>query len=325
MGPRLSVRPLHVLLVALPFLAFGCQNGGHSPTEPALQSKTAAVTSADGQAAPASATAESTTVAADRGGNGNGNGHGNGGNGNGNGNGGNGNGGRGADLQLQIQPDEWNTNWAHAEGLVQAFVRGTDASKIVLASVKLASDQGGPISPRSARIAGGQLVASFSKSDAIGLLTAPKRGDRATVTLSFDVGSDHKQLTDQIRIVGPDDGSGGPGQGSGELRLDLDPDDWNVNWAHSSGFVHAFLRGPGLKDVDLATVRLVGDKTSADPLAPSDVRLVGNQIAARFAKSAAFATLDNPKPRETHTVKIRFTQGGTQKELSARVHVEGGR
>ncbi len=318
MGPRPLFRPLHALLFVLPFLAFGCQNGGHMPTEPAMESKAASVASSDGQTAPASDTAEAKA----RGGNGNGNnGNGNG-NGHGNGNG-NGNGGHGMDLQFEIQPDEWNTNWAHASGLVQAFVRGADAGKIVTGSVKLASDQGGPISPRSARIAGGQLVASFSKSEAIGLLTAPKRGDRTTVTLSFDVGSDHKELTDQIRIVGPDDGSGGPGQGSGELRLDLDPDDWNVNWAHSSGVVHAFLRGPGLKDVDLTTVRLVGDKASAEPLAPTDVRLVGNQIAARFAKSAAFATLDNPKPRETHEVKIRFTQAGTQKELSARVRIEG--
>lgn len=322
MGQRPLFRPLHALFFVLPLLALGCQNGGHSPTEPALQSKAAAVSSSDGQTAtePTSLTAE----AKDRGGNGHGNGGNGGNNGNGNGNG-NGHGGRGADLQFEIQPDDWNTNWAHASGLVQAFVRGADASKIVTGSVKLASDQGGPISPRSARIAGGQLVASFSKSEAIGLLTAPKRGDRATVTLSFDVGSDHKELTDQIRIVGPDDGNGGPGQGNGEVRLDLDPDDWNVNWAHSSGVVHAFLRGPGLKDVDLASVRLVGDKASAEPLAPSDVRLVGNQIAARFAKSAAFATLDNPKPRETHTVKIRFTQAGAQKELSARVRIEGGR
>jgi hypothetical protein len=318
MGSRHLLRPLHALFLVLPFIAFGCQNGGHMPTEPAMESKAASVSS-DGQTAPASSTAEKATAVDEaRGGNGNGNG-------NGHGNGGNGNGGRGADLQLAIQPDEWNTNWAHASGLVQAFVRGTDASKIVLSSVKLASDQGSSISPRSARIAGGQLVASFSKSDAIGLFTAPKPGDRLTVTLRFDVGSDHKELTDQIRILGPDDGSGGPGQGSGELRLSLDPDDWNVNWAHSSGLVHAFLRGTGFKDVDLASIRLVGDKAGADPVTPVDTRRVGNQVVASFPKSAAFATLDNPKRGETHTVKIRFTQGGTQKELSEPVHIEGGR
>ena len=320
MGPRLStLRPIHALLLVLPFFTLGCQNGGHMPTEPAAQPKAAVAASSEAPTVPATgATATPAVAASSSHGNGNGNGNGNGhGNGNGNGNGG------GGDLHFAIQPDVWNTNWAHADGLVQAFVRGGDASKIDTSSVVLLATGATPISPRSARIVGGQLLASFSKSDAIGLFTSPKPGDSKTVTLRFMVAGQQKELQDQIRIVGPAGGDGG-GQGGGDLRLNLDPDDWNVNWAHSSGLVHAFLRGPGLKDVDLSSIRLVGDKAGAAPLAPSDARLVGNQIAARFAQSDAFATLDNPKRGQTHTVKITFTQGGAQKELSAKVHIEGG-
>jgi hypothetical protein len=299
--------------LALPFLALGCQNGGHTATEPAAQPKAATTASSAAPTVPATGATATPAVAAS-------NGHGNG-NGNGNGNG-HGNGG--GDLRFEIQPDTWNTNWAHADGLVQAFVRGGDASKIDTSSVVLLATGATPISPVSARIAGGQLVASFSKSDAIGLFTSPKPGDSKTVTLRFTVAGQQQELQDQIRIVGPAGGGDG-GQQGGDLRLNIDPNDWNVNWAHSSGLVHAFLRGAGLKDVDLSSIRLVGDKAGADPLAPSDARLVGNQIAARFAKSDAFATLDNPKRGETHTVKITFTQGGAAKELSAKVHIEGGR
>ncbi|HYX25247.1 MAG TPA: hypothetical protein VFC23_13920 [Thermoanaerobaculia bacterium] len=315
MGSRTLIRPLHALLFVLPFFAFGCQNGGHMPTEPASSQPQAAVAaSSTGQTATATGTAASPTVAASHG-NGNGNGNGGSNNGNGNGNG-------GGDLRFEIQPDAWNTNWAHADGLVQAFVRGGDANKIDTSSVVLLATGGTPISPRSARIAGGQLVASFSKSDAIGLFTNPQPGDSKTVTLRFKVAGQQKELQDQIRIVGA---ANGGGSGNSALRLDLDPDDWNVSWAHSSGSVHAFLRGSGLKDVDLSSIRLVGDRAGADPVAPTDARLVGNQIAARFAQSAAFATLNDPKPGQTHTVKIRFTQAGAQKELSAKVHVEGRR
>jgi len=320
MSSRLfPLRPIHILLLILPFFALGCQNSGHMPTEPAAQPKAAIAASSEGPAAPATAvpSAPTATASSSHGnGNGNGNGHGNGGNGNGHGH-------DGGDLHFEIHPDAWNTNWAHADGLVQAFVRGGDASKIDTASVVLLATGATPITPRSARIVGGQLLASFSKSDAIGLFTSPHPGDTDTVTLRFTVAGQQKSLDDHIRIVGPASGGGG-GQG-GNLRLDLDPDDWNLNWAHSSGFVHAFLRGTGIKDVDLPTIRLVGDKAGATPLAPDDVRLVGNQIAARFAKSDAFATLDNPKRGDTHVVKVQFTQGGAQKELSARVHIEGGR
>jgi len=44
---------------------------------------------------------------------------------------------------------------------------------------------------------------------------------------------------------------------------------------------------------------------------------------ARFAKSAAFATLDDPDSGETHTVKITFKKAGADTALSEDVHIVG--
>jgi hypothetical protein len=288
MNFRASVQRLAPWLFVVPLLALGCDRVGQSPTEPSSTAKTAAVADAK------------------RGGNGNGHGPG----------------GHGGDLTFEISPSVWNTNWAHADGNVQAFVRGGDAGKIDLGSIQLAAD-GGTLSPTSSRYVGGQVVATFSKSAAFKLLTAPKPGDQKTVTLQLTVSGTQKQLTDSVRIVGDGGDGGGGGGGQGELHLDLQPDDWNTNWQHSSGQVHAFLRGTGLDKVDLATVRLVGDKAGADPLKPLDVRRVGHQIAARFSQSAAYATLDDPHAGEHHTVKITFKADGKDVELSARVHIVG--
>ncbi|HEV8583319.1 MAG TPA: hypothetical protein VGX68_30000 [Thermoanaerobaculia bacterium] len=258
------------------------------------------------------------------GGNGNG-GNGNGGNGNGNGNGGN---GRGGELTFEIRPDVWNTNWEHAAGNVQAFVRGKDAAKIDTSSVQLVAESGDTLDPRSAKVAGGQLIATFAKDDAFDLLgDNVHSGDRVKLTLKFEVADGAKELTDQIRIVGPDPGDDGEDDGPGEQSLNISPDDWNTNWGHSAGMVHVFIRGDNLKDIDRDSIRLVGDKADAEPLEPLDVRLVGNgkQIVARFSKSAAYATLDDPDSGETHTVKIVYKIGdaAANTELSEDVHIVG--
>jgi hypothetical protein len=291
---------------------------------------------AQGAARTAPPATPAVAVAEARGGNGNGHGNGNGG-GNGNGNGGgngNGNGGAGGrrgKLELSLRPDTWNTNWEHAEGNLQAFVRGKDATKINPPSVELTSEGGDTVTPRSVRInggAGGQLVATFSKSEAFESLDDPKSGDRVEVTLRFTVGdaTEATELTDEVRIVGPDDDEEGEEEEEEEdLELKISPDDWNMNWQRSNGQVHAFLRGSDaeLDKVDLESIRLIGDDATAEPVEPLDVRRVGHQIVARFSKRAAFDSLDDPDPGETHTVKIKFLSETTETELSEEVKILG--
>jgi hypothetical protein len=67
----------------------------------------------------------------------------------------------------------------------------------------------------------------------------------------------------------------------------------------------------------------VGDSAEAEALAPSDIRRVGKQIVARFPKKAAYATLDDPKAGETHTVKITLKAGDTASELKEDVRIVG--
>lgn len=272
------------------------------------------------------------------GGNGNGNGGGNGGGNNGGNNGGNGGnnggngggngGGRGGELVLSVKPATWNTNWVNAAGNLQAFVRGKDVPKIETDSVELAVEGGDSLAPRSVRVAGGQLVATFSKSEAFELLEEPKSGEKETVILRFTVGGEgggDKELTADVRIVGPDpgEGEGGGGEGESDLRLDIQPDDWNTNYARTSGVIHAFIRGEGLADIDLDSIRLVGDDEEAEPVEPSDVRRVGKQVVARFPKRAAYGSLKDPKSGETHTVKIIFKQGDADEELSEDIKIVG--
>src|SRR5512147_125008 len=160
-----SLRQLAPWLLTLPLLALGCDR--QSPTEPTSSSPKVAAASS---ATTGNSATDGTAVNKARGGNGGGNGQGNGGNGNGgggNGNGGGGNGhGHGGDLSFRIDPSTWNTNWVNANGNVQAFVRGADAGKIDLGSIVLVGDGGKTLDPRSTRYAGGQVVATFSKSDA---------------------------------------------------------------------------------------------------------------------------------------------------------------
>jgi hypothetical protein len=291
--------------------------------------------STPGAAAEAAETAGITAAA--HGGNGGSHGNhggGNGGNGGNNGNGGNGgNGGghgHGGDLSLAMQPDVWNTNYDHSEGTVSALVRGADAGKIDPASVVL-SCAGGTADPTRVQKGGGQLRAFFTKQDAIACLGTVKPGDTQEVTLKFNVvaadgTSSAKELTDTVRVVGKPTDDGDDDGEEEETTVAIQPNDWNTNWLHSQGTVSALLRGDDVPDIDLKTVALVGD--SGTEVLPVSVKRTGHEVRARFPMSKAFASLDDPDPGETHTVKVKYSvaaAGGTStaKELSVDVHVVG--
>jgi hypothetical protein len=310
-----------MLLLALPLLA--------API--AAQAQSVRLAGSDNPAFTDDAATAGVAAVAEAARGGNGNGNGGGGNGNGNGGGGNGGGGgRGGELALSVKPATWNTNWVNAAGNLQAVVRGKDMAKIDTSTVELAVEGGDSLAPRSVRVAGGQLVATFSKSEAFELLDEPKSGEKETVILRFTVGGEgggEKELSAEVRIVGPDPGEGeGEGEGEeeeGEQRLNIQPDDWNTNYARTSGVIHAFIRGDGLADIDLNSIRLVGDDEEAEPVKPSNVRRVGKQIVARFPKKASYESLKDPKSGETHTVKITFKQGDAEKELTEDIKIVG--
>jgi hypothetical protein len=119
-------------------------------------------------------------------------------------------------------------------------------------------------------------------------------------------------------------GNGGGGQNpAANFSLALDPDVWNTNWAHSQGTVSALLRGGDPSQIDLASIKLVGTKASAAPLAPLRVQRAGNQVRAFFSQSAALATLDTPQRGEVHDVKVTFSAASASKTLIAPVRIVG--
>jgi microcompartment protein CcmL/EutN len=291
-------RRLFLPLALTALLLAACHGESRSPTEPTLDLAKAAGGNGGGN-----------------GGGGNGGGNGGGGNGGGNGHG---NGGGGAALRLEIQPSSWNTNFAHAAGTVTALVRG-DVSKVDVASVTLVGDGGASVSPVRVQTAGGQLRAFFAQSEAIASLDDPDPGETHDVTLKLTADGNASELVAHVRIVGPRGGDD-PGDDEGEITASVQPDTWNVNWSHASGTVSVLLRGD-VADVDLATIKLVGD--AGTEVAPSSVKRTGHQIRARFPMAAAFASLDDPDPGETHEVKVKLGDGAGAKEITLIVRIVG--
>src|SRR5438128_1282744 len=87
-------------------------------------------------------------------------------------------------------------------------------------------------------------LSAASQGDAIGSLDHPHPGDRVQVQVQLTQAGQSVTLTAQVRIVGPAGGGGGGGDNA--LQLDIQPNHWNTNWAHSHGTVTALLTGPDL-------------------------------------------------------------------------------
>jgi hypothetical protein len=109
-------------------------------------------------------------------------------------------------LALQISPDSWNTNWTRSAGTVTVFFRGTGFDAIDPASVVLEGDDPAktPLAPRSSRIEGDHLRATFGKADAFALLLAPVvPGQTRTVVVGYVENGSTGELDGTVHIVGP--------------------------------------------------------------------------------------------------------------------------
>jgi hypothetical protein len=112
------------------------------------------------------------------------------------------------EAELSIQPDDWNTNWRHAQGTVSALLRG-DVADVDLTSIVLVGDKGTEVHPVDVRRNGkNQIRARFPMADAFNSLDDPDPGETHTVKVKFSVAgaggtSTAKELTDEVHIVGP--------------------------------------------------------------------------------------------------------------------------
>jgi hypothetical protein len=227
----------------------------------------------------------------------------------------------GGQLTFEMRPDVWNTNYPHSHGFVEAFIIGADAPDVDLGSIMLSGDAAtaAALAPASTRQENHHAVARFTMAAAFALLANPKPGETHTLTLSFTVKGTSTQLTTMVRIVGP----GGPSGGGGSLQLRIAPDVWNTNFSHSEGTVAFFITGADVKGIDLKSIQLTGDSSSAAPLSPANVRQEDHHVVARFKMSDVIAILNNPKPGQMHQVTLTFDLNGTATTLTGKVRIVG--
>jgi len=226
------------------------------------------------------------------------------------------------ELELEIDPDEWDLNFTNSNGTVEAFIKGEGIANIDLSSIEMSGDNtlAMPLPALSASITGDHIHAKFPKNQVIGLLLNPEDGSVHTITVSFleTGGTERLELTAEI-IVEDEDAIVPE-----ELELEIDPEEWNLNFTGSNGTVEAFIEGDGIEDIDLSTILMSGDNPAAAPLAASSVTIKGDHIHAKFPKNQVIGLLLNPEEGSVHTITISFyTVGGTELiELTAQITIE---
>ena len=228
-----------------------------------------------------------------------------------------------SELTLEIDPDEWNLNFSHSSGTVEAFIRGEGIDEIDLNSIRMMGDNpsslGAPLSAISATRQGDHIHARFPMNQVIDLLLDPAEGTSHTIIVSFiqTDGSEPMELSAEITIEDDDDID------PLELTLEIDPDEWNLNFTHSSGTVEAFISGEGIDKIDLDSIEMMGDNPSAEPLSATSASLNGAHIHARFPKNQVIDLLLNPAEGTTHTIIVSFLEieGTEPLELSAEITI----
>jgi hypothetical protein len=228
-------------------------------------------------------------------------------------------------LTLEIDPDEWNLNYSHSAGTVEAFIRGEGIDQLDLSSIEMMGDNTSavPLAAISTSINNDHIHARFPKSQVIDLLLDPAPGTIHTiiVTYLYTDGTERMELSAIITIEEDDDIIDPT-----ELELEIEPEEWNLNFTNSSGTVEAFIEGEGIDLIDLSSIEMMGDNPSASPLAASSADINGDHIHARFPKSQVIDLLLNPEEGSTHTIIISFLPiGGTEEdriELTAVITIE---
>jgi predicted secreted protein len=233
------------------------------------------------------------------------------------------------ELSLEIDPGEWSLNFPNSSGTVQAFIRGVGIDKIDLTSFEMAGKDSpeAPLAAISAVINGDHIHARFAKNQVTGLLVDPIEGMTYTITVSFveTGGSGERLVLEADIVIEIDEDDDDDDIDPGELSLEIDPEEWSLNYPKSSGTVTAFIEGEGFDKIDLNSIEMLGDDPAAAPLPADSVSLKGDKVHARFAKNQVLDLLLNPDEGSTHEIIISFLEidgSGERIELSAMITIE---
>ncbi len=222
----------------------------------------------------------------------------------------------------------------------------TTESGSALVSGKVLSVSGGSGSASGASVAGltvrvqGTTLSTVTAADGQFTLSSVPSGDRQLVfegsstsaALALQGIQPGEQIQLQLAIQGGQvsvtsmhrgSGTGGGTAGPVSLTLAMQPDTWNTNWVRSSGTVSALIRGQGFDRVDLGSVMLVGSNPATTPVASTRAERAGNHVRAFFRQAAAFGSLLDPRPGETHTVTVNLVADGKPVSLQAMVRIVG--
>lgn len=231
------------------------------------------------------------------------------------------------ELYVQIQPDKWNINWAHSEGLVTVRIRGEGIGNIDPDSLCLIGPEGDEIcGPVMTKTKGSSVMAKFLKKDAINLIPDPAPGELYEMQVSgeFSEGDGFGPLSCAVTVVGKK--SKDEDEEEGELSLEIEPDEWDISWAESTGFtadddegedmVVARITGEGFESIDLGSVSMgygpCEGSESAASITPESEEMGDDAYVARFTRSAAIGLIGELEAGETHEIHVSGTLSGTE-------------
>jgi len=227
-------------------------------------------------------------------------------------------------VSLSISESNWNQSYSGSSDTIEVSIQGIEVENVDLGSIRMKGDNpsASPISAVSNTYQGSSIISFFLKSQVFGLLLDPSQGSshQITVTFRMTTSSDVMELQTEITVNDESDDA----IDISTLSLKVEPEEWSLNFSNSSGTVEAFIRGEGIDQIDLDSIEMTGDNSSAQPLTTVSVSINNNQIHARIAKNQVLDILLNPEPGSTHNITVTFEAGenGQQFELTASIFIE---
>lgn len=221
-------------------------------------------------------------------------------------------------ILLDLQQSQWTSNTNGDAEVIEVFLQGDGVEKVILDSIAMKGDKPGasPLKASSAVLQNKRIRAEFSKSDALNLLLNPSHGSTHHITIVYMIvdSAESEELDMQVTL---DEGN------PTVFTLELAPLEWDLNFPTKSGDVKAFIRGEGFENIDLTSIVMKGDNTTALPLPALSATLQGNHARAEFPKSLVLNLLLNPTEGSIHTIVVNFLEtGGTVPiELSVQIVV----
>jgi len=107
----------------------------------------------------------------------------------------------------------------------------------------------------------------------------------------------------------------------GELKVDIQPDKWNINWINSTGEVSARICGDDFALVLPESVRMVGP--DGGELVPFAHEVGGNSLVVKFLQSEAIGLLASPQNGQSYEIMVRFEADGLTFEPTDTITVVG--